>query len=46
MPYGLKIASATYQRAMMDLFGDMMHNEMKVYVDDMIAKSKGKTIIL
>ena len=33
---------ATYQRAMVTLFHDMMHKEIKVYVDDMIAKSQGE----
>ncbi|RDY09053.1 putative protein K02A2.6, partial [Mucuna pruriens] len=36
----LKSAGATYQRAMVTLFHDMMHKEIEVYVDDMIAKSK------
>jgi hypothetical protein len=36
----LKNAGATYQRAMVTLFHDMMHKEIEVYVDDMIAKSK------
>ncbi|RDX89626.1 Retrovirus-related Pol polyprotein from transposon 17.6, partial [Mucuna pruriens] len=40
MPFGLKNVRATYQRAMVTLFHDMMHKEMEVYVDDMIAKSK------
>ncbi|PKI56401.1 hypothetical protein CRG98_023204 [Punica granatum] len=40
MPFGLKNAGATYQRAMVMLFHDMMHKEIEVYVDDMIAKSK------
>ncbi|PKI66545.1 hypothetical protein CRG98_013072, partial [Punica granatum] len=40
MPFGLKNARATYQRAMVTLFHDMMHKEVNVYVDDMIAKSK------
>lgn len=39
MPFGLKNAGATYQRAMTTLFHDMIHKEMKVYVDDMIVKS-------
>ncbi|WRX14220.1 Reverse transcriptase domain - like 10 [Theobroma cacao] len=39
MPFGLKNAGATYQRAMVALFHDMMHKEIEVYVDDMIAKS-------
>lgn len=40
MPFGLKNASATYQRAMVTLFHDMIHKEIEVYVDDMIAKSQ------
>ncbi|KAK8683846.1 hypothetical protein V6N13_039892 [Hibiscus sabdariffa] len=40
MPFGLKNAGATYQRAMVALFHDMMHKEIEVYVDDMIAKSR------
>ncbi|KAL4280265.1 hypothetical protein GQ457_03G011170 [Hibiscus cannabinus] len=40
MPFGLKNAGATYQRAMVTLFHDMMHKEIEVYVDDMITKSR------
>ena len=40
MPFGLKNAEATYQQAMVTLFHDMMHNEIEVYVDDMIAKTR------
>ncbi|KAK9019602.1 hypothetical protein V6N11_054118 [Hibiscus sabdariffa] len=40
MPFGLKNAGATYQRAMVALFHDIMHKEIEVYVDDMIAKSR------
>ena len=40
MPFGLKNVGATYQRAMTALFHDLMHQEVVVYVDDMIAKSK------
>ena len=42
MPFGLKNVGATYQRAMVTLFHDMMHKEVEVYVDDMIAKSQGE----
>ena len=41
MPFGLKNAGATYQRMTTTLLHDMMHNEVEVYVDDMILKSKG-----
>jgi len=40
MSFGLKNVGATYQWAMVALFHDMMHKEIEVYVDDMIAKSK------
>ncbi|KAA3483746.1 reverse transcriptase [Gossypium australe] len=40
MPFGLKNAGATYQRAIVTLFHDMMHKKIEVYVDDMIAKSR------
>jgi len=40
MSFGLKNAGATYQRAMVALFQDMMHRDIEVYVDNMIAKSK------
>ena len=43
MPFGLKNAGATYQRAATTLFHDMMHRDVEVYVDDMIVKSRGKT---
>ena len=41
MPFGLKNAGATYQRAATVLFHDMIHKEIEVYVDDMIIHSKG-----
>ena len=40
MPFGLKNAGATYQRAATTLFHDMMHKEVEVYVDDMMVKLK------
>ena len=42
MPFGLKNAGAIYQRAMVTLFHDMVHKEIEVYVNDMIAKSQGE----
>ena len=39
-PFSLKNAGATYQRAMVALFHDMIHHEIEVYVDDMIARSQ------
>ena len=39
MPFSLKNTDATYQRAMVALFHDMIHHEIEVYVDDMIDRS-------
>lgn len=40
MLFVLKNVGATYQRAMVTLFHDMIHKEIEVYVDDMISKSQ------
>ena len=38
----LKNAKATYQRMATALLNDMIYNEVELYVDDMIVKSKDK----
>ena len=40
IPFRLKNVGATYQRMATALLHDMMHNEVEVYIDDMIVKSK------
>ncbi|CAL9018448.1 unnamed protein product [Prunus brigantina] len=40
MPFGLKNAGATYQRAMTAVFHDMMGKEVEDYVDDLVVKSR------
>ena len=40
MPFSLKCAGATYQRAAPTLLHDLIHKEVEVYVDEMIVKSK------
>lgn len=40
MPFGFKNAGATSQRAMTTIFHDMMHQELKDYVDNVVIKSK------
>ena len=40
MPFGLKNAGATYQRLVNAMFEDEIGEIMKVYVDDMLVKSK------
>ena len=42
MLFGLKNVGATYQRMATALLHDMMHNKVKVYVDDMIVKYKDR----
>ncbi|RDX81322.1 hypothetical protein CR513_38012, partial [Mucuna pruriens] len=43
MPFGLKNAGATYQRLMDQIFKDHVGNQLEVYVDDMVVKSKMET---
>ena len=40
MPFGLKNAGATYQRAMTHVFNDMLHNTVECYVDDLVVKTR------
>ncbi len=40
MPFGFKNVGATYQRAMITMFHDMMHKNMEYYVDETLEKSK------
>ncbi|GLU22258.1 hypothetical protein SLE2022_383470 [Rubroshorea leprosula] len=39
MPFGLKNAGATYQRAMNAIFHDMIGRFMEIYIDDVVVKS-------
>ncbi|XP_070036802.1 uncharacterized protein [Nicotiana tomentosiformis] len=36
MPFGLKNAGATYQRAMQNIFDDLLHKNVECYVDDLV----------
>jgi hypothetical protein len=40
MPFGQKNTGVIYQKTMITLFHDMMHKEIEVYINNMIAKSK------
>ena len=42
MPFGLKNAGATYQKVMVMILHDMIHQELEVYVDDLVVKSRLK----
>ena len=39
MPFGLKNAGATYQRAMNTIFHDLIGTTVEVYIDDVVVKS-------
>ena len=43
MPFGLRNAGTTYQRAMIEIFHDMIHIDMEVYVDDILVKSRTRS---
>ena len=40
IPFSLKNAGATYQRLVNGMFKNLMGKSMKVYMDDMLVKSK------
>ena len=42
MPFGLKNAGATYQRAMNTIFHDLIGTTVEVYIDDVVVKSKSR----
>ena len=42
MPFGLKNAGATYQRAMTKIFDDLIHQVVECYVDDLVVKTHSR----
>ena len=40
MPFGLKNAGVTYQRAMQKIFDNVLHKYVECYVDDLMVKKK------
>ncbi|KAG9453432.1 hypothetical protein H6P81_006336 [Aristolochia fimbriata] len=42
MPFGLKNAGATYQRAMQKIFDDFLHKFVECYADDVVVKTKSR----
>ncbi|CAL2228520.1 unnamed protein product [Prunus armeniaca] len=42
MPFGLKNAEATYQRAMSAIFHDMIGRNLEVYIDHVVIKSESR----
>jgi hypothetical protein len=46
MPYGLKNALPTFVRAMSKTFGDLIWDNVEVYVDDIVVKTRrGSTVV-
>ena len=43
MPFGLKNASATYQRMMTRMFEPQLGKNIEIYIDDMVVKSKAES---
>lgn len=42
MPFGLKNVGATYQRDMVSMFHDMIHNSVDIYANDILTKYREK----
>lgn len=42
IPFGLKNAKSTYQRAINAIFHDLIGQIIEVYIDDIVVKSKSK----
>ena len=40
MPFGLKNAGSTYQRMMTKMFESLLAKNIKIYINDMVVKSK------
>ncbi|XP_070039298.1 uncharacterized protein [Nicotiana tomentosiformis] len=40
MPFGLNNAGATYQRAMLNIFDDLLYKNVECYVDNLVVKSR------
>ena len=43
MPFGLKNASATYQRLMNKMFAQQIGRNVQIYIDDMLVRSSGRS---
>ncbi|XP_015170846.1 uncharacterized protein [Solanum tuberosum] len=43
MPFGLKNAGATCQRAMQNVFDDLLYKNVECYVDDLVVKSRKRS---
>ena len=43
LPFDLKNAETTYERAIQNIFDDMLHEIIECYVDDFVVKSKERS---
>lgn len=46
MPFGLKNVGCTYQRTMQEAFCTQIGENMEVYIDDLVVKSKQTTSLI
>jgi hypothetical protein len=46
MSFGLKNASATYQRAIQTCLGEQISNNVEAYVDDVVVKTKNPDMLI
>ena len=46
MPFSLKNAGATYQRCMLQVFGDLIGKTVEAYVDDIVVKSRKASVLV
>jgi hypothetical protein len=46
MPFGLKNAGTTYQRAIQTCLGEQIGNDAKSYVDDVVVKTKNPNMLI
>jgi len=44
MPFSLKNAGATYQRCMLQVFGDLIGRTVEAYMDDIMVKSRKASV--
>jgi hypothetical protein len=46
MPFGLKNAGTTYQRAIQTCLGEQIGNNAKAYVNDVVVKTKNPDMLI
>ena len=46
MPFGLKNAGATFQRAMRECLGSQMGQNVEAYMDDIVVKTRSQDTLI